>query len=448
MRAVLVVTLVLALTLAGCSGGGGKKKDPVVVLPPEINEQDIGRLSNLASKFPTGFTFDGQQALEPVIHWINDTVAPGTGSGGIEMPNDDGPLDYGADIITFDVADKVPVGQPVEVRINLKWYGDPGRAADLDIYVDMPGEKGAVNPEQFDESNNWNIINKARVVNSVHQEGKPFLVGLQVNNGRIFDPSGGVPYSMKVEFHYVANVLPPATPYAIQVPANSSLIVIDTERVVGDEHVDVDFILIGPDDQLVWAMHHNDIGTETLSLAVNGGGEYILYAQRMHGGFLRVEAEIPNEEHVARQLELTVDERVLFEGPGPAPGTYAEQQGVSSNSFGEEGTFDVGPTFPLDIVPFIRYSNAPADAAINLTSPTGWVATGFNCYPQGVNTFNGGPEVDVSYCVSYADDSGRMGGLSATRHDRTQLAVGAYSYGVVANGGGTSLGATILSYTR
>ncbi|MEK6975219.1 MAG: hypothetical protein AABY18_02620 [Candidatus Thermoplasmatota archaeon] len=430
MKALLVVALVAALTLAGCSGGKGKKEQPTFVLPPEINERDINRLSNLASKFPTAFSFEGQQALEPVIHWINGTVEAGTGSTGIELPNDDGPIDYGGDILTFDLADKVPVGQPVEVRINLKWWGDPGRGADLDIYVDMPGERGALNPEQYDESNNWNIVNKARVVNSVHLEGKPFLVGLQVNNGRIVDPAG-IPYSMKVDLNFVANVLPPATPYALQVPENSTFIVVDTERVVGDEHVDVDFVVVGPDDKRIWSMHHNDIGQETLSISVRGGGEYIVYAQRMHGGFLRIESEIPNEQFIARQLELTETEVMLHAGPAPAPGTYAEQGGVSSNSFGAEGTFDVGPTFPLDIIPVITASGGSVDVAINVTSPVGWLIT----------TFARG---------AYEDERGRVGDSATVRMapGRETMDVGTYSFGVVSNTAGASLSVLVLSYVR
>lgn len=430
MKAVVVVALVVALTLAGCSGGGKKKQDPFV-LPPEITEQEIDRLSNLASKFPTAFSFEGQQALEPVIHWINDTLAPGTGSGGVELPTDDGPVDYNADIVAYDVSDKVPVGQPVEVRINLKWFGDPGRAADLDIWVDMPGDGGAVDSGRYDESNNWNIANKIRVVDTVHLEGEPFMVGLQVNNGRIFDPSGGVPYEMRVEFYFVANVLPPATPYALQVPENSTLLIIDTERVIGDEHVDVDFVVVGPDDRRVWSMHHNDIGTETLSIPVRGGGEYIVYAQQMHGGFLRIEAEVPNEDHVARQLELTVDDRILHEGPGPAPGTYAEAGGLSSNTFGDEGTFDVGPSFPLDIIPIFTTTSGNPDVAINVTGPGGWLVTG---WARG----------------SYEDERGRIGSPPNVRmvEGRTTMDVGTYSYGLVSNSAGSSLGVRILSYTR
>lgn len=426
-RTLLVALLVVALALSGCSGKGKGKKEEVV-LPEEITQQDIDRLNTLVNKFPTAFSFPGQNALPPLFHWINGTLGPGTGSGGVELPTDDGPLDYGSEIIVFDVSDKVPVNQPVEVRINLKWIGDPGQAADLDIWVDMPGDGGAVDSGRFDESNNWNIANKIRVVNSVHLEGQPFAVGLQVNNGRILDPTGGVEYTMLVEFHHVANVLAPGAPYALQVPENSTFIVVDTERVIGDEHVDVDFVIVDPQDKVVRSMHHNDIGQETLSITVRGGGEYVIYAHQMHGGFLRVESELPNENFEARLLPLTVEERILHEGTTPAPGTYAEG-GTGTNTYGAESTFEVGPTFPLDIVPIIRSQAGNVDAAINITAPGGWLATAHTR-------------------SSYQDERGRVGTSPTILRDRSTLDLGTYSYGIVANNPGTVLGVQILSYTR
>jgi hypothetical protein len=431
----LVVALVAAVALAGCSGK--KKEAAPVVLPDEITEQDIERIGNLASKFPTQFSFPGQELLEPVLHWINGTLQPGTGSGGIELPNDDGPVDYNGDVIVFDVSDKVPVGQPVEVRINLKYWGDPGRSADADIWVDMPGSHGALNPEQYDESINWNIVNKARVVDSVHLEGQPFAVGLQVNNGKILDPSGGVPYAMAVEFNFAKDVLAPGAAYAITVPDNATGLVFKTDRVTGDEHVDVSFLLIGPDDKLVRHLQHNDIGVDTLFLPVKQGGEYVVYSHSMHGGFVRLESEVPNEHFMARLLTTTEAETVLHSDV-PAPGTYAES-GVAGNTWGAEGTFDVAG-FPLDIVPFIRSTAGSVNAAINVTSSAGWVATAFTC--------NWVDDQAPPYCAGFQDDSGRVGSEVDVRTDRSHLAPGAYTYGVVAENAGVQLGVTILSYTR
>jgi hypothetical protein len=445
MKRVLIVMLVLSLALSGCSGGKKKRDDGAGVLPPEITEEDVTRLEHLTSKFPTAFKFPGQAALAPTDVWFNDTLAPGTAATGVEEPADTGHADYGSEIIVYDLASYVPVGQPVEVRVTLKWWGDPGAAADLDIWANVPGDTGAYDPTQNDESMNWNIITEERILDAVHVEGQPFEVGIEVNNGRIV--SKDVPYTMHVEFYFVEHVLPPGVAYLIHVPADSSILVVDTERVVGDEHVDLEMVLIGPNDQLVRHLRHNDIGQETLSLVVPGGGDYIVYAQHIHGGFLRLEAEVPNEQPNVTALELVHDERVLFEGPA-APGTYVEQGPASSNSFGATGAFDVGPTFPLDITPFMRNTGG-AEAAINVTSPNGWTTTQYNCnYVVVTGVLVNNPRSPVPYCVDYEDERGRIGARPTILHDRSTLDVGAYTYGIVANGPGITLGVDILTYTR
>ena len=437
LPALLLVGIVVAAALAGCSR---KKDDAVeVVRPEEITERDIARIENLASKDPTRYSFPGALALPPVLGlYFNGTLAPGTGSTGAELPNDDGPVDYGGVLERFDLSAQVPVGQPVEVRAFLKWWGDPGSSADLDIWADMPGTRDAVNSERYDESMNWNIINKQRVVDAVHLEGQPFEVGLQVNNGRIVHPDG-VRYSMRVDLFFADGVLAPGAAYAIQVPANATGLVLKTERVTGDEHVDVSFLLIGPDDELVRHLEHNDIGVDTLFIPVRKPGEHIVYAHHMHGGFIRLESEVPNPESQARRLEVAATETILHDGSTPAPGTYAES-GLGGNTWGAEGTFTVGPGFPLDVVPFLRGTAGSVEAAINVSSPTGWVGTAFACNSVAADA--------PPYCFGYEDGSGRVGSTADVRRDRANLAAGSYSYGVVSNGPGVALGVTILGYTR
>lgn len=432
---VALAAVAASAALAGCSDK--TKDDAAVILPDDITTQDIERIGTLAAKFPTQFSFPGQALLEPLVQWINGTLDAGTGATGIELPNDDGPVDYGSEIIQFDVSDKVPVGQPVEVRINLKYWGDPGRAADLDIWVDMPGSRGAANPAQYDESNNWNIVNKARVVDSLHLDGQPFMVGLQVNNGRIADPAG-VPYAMQVEFNFAKDVLAPGAAYAIQVPDNATGLVFKTDRITGDEHVEVSFLLIGPDDKLVRHLQHNDIGVDTLFLPVKQGGEYVIYAHEMQGGFVRLESEVPNERFLARLLDVTTTETVLHSDT-PAPGTYAEA-GLAGNTWGAEGTFDVGPGFPLDVTPFIRSQAGAVNAAIKVSSPSGWLATAFTCNWVAAQA--------PPYCMSLEDERGRVGSEVDVRHDRSRLATGPYTFGVVADNAGVQLGVAITGYTR
>lgn len=448
-RAVPIVLLVLSLALAGCSGGGKKKEEEKFVLPEEITQQDVTRLENLASIYPTIYNFPGQAALDPVLDiYFNGTLTPGTGSDSLEFPNGDGPIDYNGAIVPFDIADKVPVGQPVEVRVVLKWSGDPGSSADIDIWSDMPGVPATEEAKRNDESINWNVVFKQRVMDAVHLEGQPFQVGLKITNGRIAYPEG-LHYSLHVDLYFVENVLAPGAAYAIQVPENSTILVVDTERVVGDEHVDLEMLIIGPGDRLVRHLKHNDIGVETLSIAVPGGGEYVVYSQSMHGGFLRLEAQIPHPGFQARLLETAWEDRVLHAGPDPAPGTYAEQGSggpaqTGSNSYGKETTFDVGPAFPLDIVPFMEASAGPVDVAINITSPRGWYATGYSCRSIPVPAAN--PQ--APYCGTFQDESGRIGAPLLQRYDRSQIDVGTYAVGLVANGPGAKLGVSILTYTR
>jgi hypothetical protein len=454
IAATLAVAVALAVALSGCSGGGKKKQDDTFVLPEEITQQDITRLENLASIYPTAFHFPDQNPLPPVLDiFFNGTLAPGTASDSAEFPNGDGPVDYNAAIIPFDLAEHVPVGQPVEVRVVLKWSGDPGASADLDIWSDMPGVPATEEAKRFDESMNWNIVYKQRVMNAVHLDGAPFQVGLKVTNGHIVHPDG-VDYSLRVDLHFVANVLAPGAAYAITVPENSTILVVDTERVIGDEHVDLEMLLIGPKDQLVRHLLHNDIGQETLSLTVPGGGEYIVYAQSMHGGFLRLEAQVPHPDFMARPIETAWQDIVLHAGPEPAPGTYAEQGSGSpaatgSNSFGAEESFDVGPGFPLDIVPFMQASAGPVDVAINITSPRGWYATGYSCsnlpVPQALNNQ---PVRSAPYCSTFGDERGRIGTPLLQRYDRSMIDVGTYNAGLVANGPGATLGVSVLTYTR
>ena len=124
-----------------------------------------------------------------------------------------------------------------------------------------------------------------------------------------------------------------------------------------------------------------------------------------------------------------MDERVLYAGPAPSPGTYSEQGVGGSNTFGTTGTFEVGPTAPLDIIPFLQTTAGAVDAAINVTSPSGWTTTAFAR-------------------SAYEDERGRAGTPPTIRYDRTTLEAGSYTFGVVSNGAGMSLGVRILSYTR
>jgi hypothetical protein len=438
MKAFSLLAAALAMTavLAGCSDKA--TQETVVVRPEEITERDVARIESLAAAFPSRYSFPGMALLPPVLGlYFNGTLSPGTGSTGIEFPNDDGPLDYGGHIEPFDLSSHVPVGQPVEVRATLKWWGDPGSSGDIDIWVDVPGTRDALDSGRYDETMNWNIVTKQRIVNTVHLDGLPFELGLQVNNGRIAHPDG-MRYSLRVDLYFVEGVLPPGAAYAIRVPPNATGLILKTDRVTGDEHVDVSVLLIGPDDRLVRHILHNDIGVDTLFIPVPGAGEYVVYAHHMHGGFVRLESEVPNPDFTARRIEVTSTDIVLHQGT-PAPGTFAES-GLGGNTWGAEGTFEVGPGFPLDLVPFVRSSAGAVQAAINVSSTAGWVATAYVCNP----TAGTAPPL----CAGAQDERGRVGASLRVRSDHSHLATGTHTFGVATASPDVTLGVTVLGYKR
>ena len=69
---------------------------------------------------------------------------------------------------------------------------------------------------------------------------------------------------------------------------------------------------------------------------------------------------------------------------------------LAGNTWGAEGNFDVGPGFPLDVSPFIRSQAGAVNAAINVSSPTGWLATAFTC--------NWAAAQAPPYCLSVEDE--------------------------------------------
>ncbi len=422
--ALLVLALLLTVGLAGCSS---KKKDkPEEVIPEGIRREDLERAELLVSDFPLRYSFPGQAAIEARRIYFNGTFAAGDGATGVEQPTDEGPLDYGAKVVTYDLAAEVPVGQPAEIRMEMKWVGDPGRAGDLDIYVNVPGTNDAYSPGRVDESWNFNIGTKVRVVDAVHVDGQPYEVGIQLNNGRIVHPDG-MSYSLQVDLVYGKDVLAPGVPYAITVPENATQLIFESEPLAGDEHLQSEFIVIGPNDQLIRHVVHNDIATETYGIVVPGPGEYVVYAHNMHGGFLRLESDVPNPTSMARPLATTTTAIPIHSG-APKPGTFAEMGNGAGNTWGGQGTFDVAGTFPLDLALSIT-GTASSSGALNVTSPTGWFGTAYTT-------------------ATYTSGSDRVGPQGAANYDRGSLALGTYTYGVVANAPEMTMAVNVLSYVR
>lgn len=414
----LAVTMV-AVALSGCADGGAQEDTLEETAPEEIGQQRVDQVeADVGARFPRGFSFPGQEALEMVRIFINETLGPGTGTTSPEVPDDTGPIEGNPSYIVHDVSEHVPVGQPVEMSIKLKWWGNPGAAGDLDIYINVPGTHDAYDGDSFDESNNWNIVTKFRVVNTVHVEGAPFEVGVQTSNGRIIHPDG-MDYSLRVDFAFAEDVLAPGIAYGVTVPQNASRLVFESEPVLGDEHVTGEFMVLDPQDRLLSHFLYDDIGQDTRIVNARMPGEYVMYAPHLRGGFLKVSTDVPNPDFEARILAMEEREEALAEGVLAPAG--------SSGSFEADG-------FPLEMHAWIRETaaaGAAGQAILNLTSPDGWVTT-----TQVTGNVEG-------------DTVGRIGDRYASHYDNSNLASGTWGWSVEGSAAaGLDAGYRYVTYTR
>jgi hypothetical protein len=420
--ALVAVAAFVAVALAGCSGDGPEAVEDDI--PLAISRQQVEELeARILEEHPRSYAFPEQQVLAPALRIINDTIDIGEAIG-LEPINDDSVADAAGTVKSYDISDLAPANQPVELRIRLKWWGDPGASADLDIFTDVPGLRTSHSTGFDEESWNWNIVTKTMVVNTARLDGEPFEVGVQAQNGKVAHPDG-VPFSLTVEAFFAQGVLSPQVPYALTLPAGATLFILESEPVTGDEHVTTELVIIDPNDRLHRVVAHNDIGTETLSIPASRPGEYIFYVASQHGGFLRVEADIPNPDFQARIVAKTVTETVVA-GPAivaPAP----------PDEVGQTGGLTLEGPHPLDIYAFIR-SALPASLSID-------VAFAISGSQDPVHALVAGPLV--------AGDFGRIGLRIEEERDRTQMTDGEYTWALRGNVGiGTEVGYGIVGFTR
>lgn len=346
----IVAMVFLTTALAGCNDAPAEEE---VILPGSISKKQVDDLEELAAEqFPRAVEFPGQTGfVDPIVDVFSGVLSQGGGFG-VEYPADGGPVEIGGEYISLDLASQHAISdyQPVEVRLKLKFWGDPGAASDMDIFVNVPGENDALDTTSYDESWNWNIVTKFRVVNTVKLPGEPLEIGVQVQNGKVLHPDG-VRWEVQYEIHFPPNVLPPYVAHIITIPDDANILIVESEPVIGDEHVTSQLVLVDPQDNVIIDKWHNDIATETYSIPVRGGGEYVVYVKYQHGGFLRLETDVQNENWMARQLQTTVTEVSIGGAPAPAPSGY-----------GSTGDFGVSEVV-LDAYAYIRAAQPVAASA-------------------------------------------------------------------------------------
>lgn len=433
MKSLVVVATLTVVALAGCADEGPVEEQDDI--PVAISRQQVEELeSRILEEHPRAFAFPGQSAAAPVLKIINDTVAVGEAIG-LEPINDDSAADFGGTIKAYDVSDLAPANQPVELRVRLKWWGDPGASADLDIYVNVPGLESAYSTGFDEESWNWNIVTKTMVLNTARIDGEPFEVGVQAQNGKVVHPDG-TPFSLTIEAHFPQDVLAPRVPYALTLPEGATGFILESEPVTGDEHITTEMVIIDPTDALHRVVVHNDIGTETLFIPATRPGEYIFYVAEEHGGFLRVEADIPNPTYQTRVLERTLTDVVVAGPVITAPST--------PDGYAQNGAIDIGAQHPLEIRGFVRSTTPLAgglDVALALVSGAGTVheVIAGDTVVEG----NRAPGAFV------AGDYGRVGFPTGEAWHREMMVNGEYSWNLRGDLGlGMEAGYTLVGYVR
>lgn len=386
----LILVIGLALLTAGCIGLGGDDARSADAGSGGVEGVDVSERTeqNIEKRTqePTNYTVPAQQNLETKTVIFEDSIGPQSNTA-VECRNDR----CGNDVNTYrkvqDVSQHVPVGQATEIDIKLHYQGGPGSSADLDVYVNVPGFETEYAPDNNDEFN-WKLSVQTLTVNTVGVSGEPAEVGVEVTNGKLVS---SMDYTLNVTFRYADNVVTPYHPYAIEVPEGATGLVLESAKAGGGEHIHSKFLLIGPDDNLVRQVTYNDlaIASESVLIPVDQAGEYIFYAPEMRGGFLTVSADAPPEERTMEILEREVVRTVDLSGPAPGSIEHSPTEGcnmpfvgscetgaTTPMAGGQETTFTIEDSFPLEISAFVGSEDGPratAGSQVKISSSDGLV---------------------------------------------------------------------------
>lgn len=435
-RWLLAALLTLALVTAGCVGGEVEETSTEDDDVTGFDEATRERAESQATERPLDYVVPGTEVRPHERIWINGSVGPEAVQGA-ETSQDRGGTSYNTVVLTEDIADHIPPGQAVQVDLTLIYDGAPGRSADLDILVDFPHLVNSTSRAYWDEYS-WVTVRKTAQANVVGVEGEPHEVGIEVSEGRIL-PGQSLDYSLRVDLRYAPDAVGPHVPYAFDVPANASGLVLSSVKLTGDTHVDTHIVLVGPDDELLRSVPYNDlaIASESILIPVDQAGEHVLYATHMTGGFLAVEADAPPDDREMRILDREVTREVLFEG-GVAPGVAEHHvyDETTPRSGGESTTFTLGETFPLEVRAFVGGEGATVagDVEVRLSSEKGLV----DLYHR---------------FARYDDERGSVGASDdgIPENDRflpENLAPGTYTAEVIMDGTNAPVGYEVVTYVR
>lgn len=440
LKVAIIALILFAAPMAGCL-----KKDPVETanIEQQKAEEILGQggrqaLADAAAIIPKNYSFPEQILLPPQLVEFVGTITSAA-NGALEIEQDQGGIERNTYYEWQDISNLVPPGQPVELVLDLWWQASEFNSADLDIAVDVPGTQTSY--YAVSETFNWNLPSKTLVVNTVGVAGLPTKVGIQAAGGVI---TQGFDYTLRVRATYVKDVLTPYHAWAFDVPAGASGIILESEAAGGEEHVTSEFIVVDPDDNLVQYVSFNDIDipTESVFIPTTKPGTYVFYAFYMHGGFLRLKADVPLDAQGARTLPLV--ETKVVDSNTPAPGVAGKDffyGGIAGE--GALPSEDVQPTivdfttpgaFPLRVSGYIT-GPLMSQAKITLISPVG-------------------PVHQLTKIARMEDESGSIGYTSDHEggpnnvYTWANIQRGAWKAQIVNTSPGVEIGHVVLSYTR
>jgi hypothetical protein len=443
-KTAIALLMALMLPLSGCLGFFGDEEDQETntsSITSSVDEETAQRIESRSSGQFQNFTVPGQEDLDSRTLWFNGSLSGGDGAAAYEDRNDRSGTNYNTEVVTHDLSSAIPDGQAAEIRVKMWYFPGAGESADLDIFADVPGTHTDFSATDCDAFS-WKICVEEQVINTVGKSDDATEVGVQIANGRVLQE---MPYHVKVDISYEKDVITPGQAYAFDVPDNATGIVVESAKAGGGEHVRTDFLVIGPDDELVEFVEYDDIAipTESKLIPVDQSGEHVLYPIEMSGGFLSVEANtpVPADQREARTLSLTEDTVTDASSPTPGTGNTCVPSAISTGcqseiprNAGGSTSFSVDGAFPLEIKSWINEEgsqNANLDAEIQIQSGDGLVHRS-------------------KKIVQYEDERGTIG---SSRDELTtvsgwgNLTKGEYTVDYVIDGT-ASVGHTVTTYQR
>jgi len=442
-RTLLAIGLAALLPMAGClglfSGDDDQTDTDSQSLDESVGNETARQIEAQASQSFTNYTVPGQEDLPDELVWFNGTLSADGSAASWEDKNDRAGTNYNTEIRKQDISDMIPEDQPAEVNLKLFYIPGPGSSAQVDVFVNVPGTHTEFSGDDCDEFS-WKICVQEMTVDTVGKSDQPAEVGVQISNNRAILES--LDYHLKVEVAYEDDVIAPTVPYVVDVPQNATGLIVNSEKP-GSDHIDGEFLVIGPDDQLVEHVEYNDLAlaTESKFIPVEQAGEHILYPLHFEGGFLSVEADtpVPTDQLDMRTLSTTTERVELASQPDPngvGAGCVPVGGGCQNQTMVNSGTtsFSVEGTFPLEVDAWINQEGSPnanLDAEVRIKSDNGLVA-------------------HTKKWLQYEDERGTIGSTRDEINHFTypeNLVTGQYDVEYVIDGTG-SLGYELTTYER